>query len=861
MCVRLSLLCLLLWPVFAFPQNATLRGKVRNPQGEALAGIIIRQIDNTANGTASDADGKFSLVLPAGQNITLVFKGTGAREYTKEFFLRAGEIKEVDVIYDATVEVGTVEIVDIKAREDGIKPITTKLPTRLPTIQQGIEAYLIQAPVNFPSELSSSYNVRGGSFDENLIYVNDIQVYRPFLVRAGEQEGLSFPNPDMVQSIDFSAGGFQAKFGDKMSSVLDIQYARPDSFGGTFQIGLLGAQLQLEGISKNRKLTHNTGVRYRDNAYVLNSLDVSGDYNPRYADVQTYITWRPGHEYGPWELSFLGNYANNRYNFVPKTRETDVGSINEALRLTVFFEGQEITRFETYFGAFAARYNPSETSQIKFIASAFQTYESEYFDILGAYRLDELERDLGSDSFGEVLRNRGVGGFLQHGRNDLAATVYSGSVKGFKDFDAKNHLLQYGADLQIETIHDELNEFILVDSAGYASPRPPDEIGYEDPTDRPFQEIAMRERIKAVNEVSSSRVSAYVQDTWRKTLPNDHSFSATAGVRANHWTWNNQTVISPRANFSYTPRWLAARVNRETGKVDSIRKDIVLTAAIGYYYQPPFYREMRGFDGVVNPDIRAQKSIHYILGADYLFRAWDRSFKVVAEAYYKQMDDLIPYEVENVRQRYFAVNNARGYATGLDVMVNGEFIEGVQSWIRASVLKTEEDLRDDFYFLYLNSDGDTIRPGFTLNNAPVDSIRQEPGFIPRPPDQRFSFSMLFLDEMKNKPWYKVSVNFFFATGVPYGPPSRERYLDVNRTRSYLRADVGFSRDLFYKKKNKNNFVGKYIERGNIALEVFNLLGVNNVVNHQWIEDVNGRQYGIPTYLTGRRINLRFSMDF
>jgi len=459
-----------------------------------------------------------------------------------------------------------------------------------------------------------------------------------------------------------------------------------------------------------------------------------------------------------------------------------------------------------------------------------------------------------------VLRNRGVGGYLHHGRNDLAATVYSGSLKGFKDFDAKHHLLQYGADVQIETIRDELNEWTLLDSAGYASPRPNDVIGYTDPEDRPFQEIAIRDRAKAINEVNSTRVSAYVQDTWRHTLANRNSLSATAGLRANHWTFNGETVISPRANFSYTPRWLVARENEETSKVDSVRKEIVLTAAVGYYYQPPFYREMRGFDGVVNADIRAQKSIHYIVGADYIFRSWGRPFKVVTEAYYKSLNQIIPYEVENVRQRYFATNNARGYATGMDVMVNGEFIKGVQSWIRASMLKTEEDLTDDFYFLYLNANGDTIQPGFTIDSTPVDSIRQTPGFVPRPADQRFSFSMLFMDEMPNKPWYKVSVNFFFATGLPYGPPSRERYLDVNRTRSYLRADVGFSRDLFYKKK-KDNFLNRNIERGNIALEIFNLLGVNNIINHQWIEDVNGRLYGIPTYLTGRRINLRFSIDF
>jgi hypothetical protein len=847
-------------PLLCLSQTATLRGHVKNPKGDYLANVIIREKQNPVNGTATDLSGLFSLTIPAGQNVTLIFKGTGAAEYPRDFFLKAGEIREVDVIYDDAVNIGGVEIIDIRAREDGIKPIAIKLPTKLPTINQGIESYLIQAPVNFPSELSSSYSVRGGSFDENLIYVNDIQVYRPFLVRAGQQEGLSFTNPDMVSSVDFSAGGFQAKFGDKMSSVLDIQYARPDSFGGTFQIGLLGAQLQLEGISRNRKFTHNTGIRYRDYSYVLNSLDVQGDYKPRFGDLQTYLTWRPGHEYGPWELSFLGNYANNRYNFIPQTRQTDVGNINEALRLTVFFEGQEITKFETFFGAFAARYNPSETSQIKIIASAFQTYETEHFDILGAYRLDELERDLGSDKFGEVLKTRGVGGSLNHGRNDLAATVYTGSVKGFKDFDARKHLLQYGADLQIETVHDELNEWTYLDSAGYAQPRPDDSLGYTNPGMQPIQGIAIQDKARATNQINSSRISAYLQDTWRHTFEGGNSFSATAGVRANHWTFSGQTVISPRANFSYTPRWLASRRNETTGLPDSVRKDIVLTAAVGYYYQPPFYREMRGFDGQVNPDIRAQKSLHYIVGADYLFRAWDRSFKLVAEAYYKQMSNLIPYELENVRQRYFARNNAKGYATGFDVMVNGEFIEGVQSWVRASVLKTEEDLLDDSYYLYLNASGDTIQPGFTIDDTATDSLLQVPGFIPRPTDQRFSFSMLFLDEMPNKPWYKVSVNFFFATGLPYGPPSRERYLDVNRTRSYIRTDIGFSRDLFYRKKKDNRF-NRHIERGTISLEIFNLLGVNNIINHQWVEDVNGRLYGIPTYLTGRRINLRFSIDF
>jgi hypothetical protein len=538
-----------------------------------------------------------------------------------------------------------------------------------------------------------------------------------------------------------------------------------------------------------------------------------------------------------------------------------VGTINEALRLSVYFDGQEITQFQTYFGALSMRYNPSPTSQLKLIASAFQTYESEHFSVLGAYRLDELERDLGSDKFGEVLANKGVGGFLKNGRNDLNATVYSLSHKGFKEIDYLHHLIQWGADYQIERIHDQLNEWQLVDSAGFASTHPGDSIGYTNPSAQGSQLIPIRDRIRATNDVYSQRISGYIQDTYKKKWSESgSSFSATAGLRANHWTYNGQTVVSPRLNMAYTPNWIQKRKDKDTGAMDSVKKDIVLTASVGYYYQPPFYREMRGFDGKVNPNIRAQRSIHYILGADYIFHAWDRPFKFVAQAYYKQLNSLIPYELDNVRQRYFATNNAHGYATGVDLMLNGEFIKGVQSWLRASVMKTAEDLTDDFYYIYLNNQGDTIYPGYTLNNVAVDSIRKTPGYIPRPTDQRFSFSMLFQDQMPKKPQYKVLLNMFFATGLPYGPPTHQRYLDVSRTRAYFRTDIGFSRDLFYTKK-KNNAFNRNIEKGSISLEVFNLLDVKNIINHQWIEDVSGKQYGIPTYLTGRRINLRFSISF
>ena len=838
-------------------QSATIKGTVTNPKGELIPGLVITVTEFPSLGCATDQRGHFSLSVKPNTDITLEFHGLGDQVQKQTFVLANGEVKDIDVVFDNSHMLQEFVIYDKGDRAGGLQQLEIKLPTKLPTINQGIEAYLIQSAANMPSELSSSYSVRGGSFDENLVYVNDVQIYRPFLVRAGQQEGLSFPNPDMVSNIKFSAGGFAAKYGDKMSSVLDIQYARPDSFSGKFQAGFLGTQLQLGGRSKKGTFTHNTGFRYKNYSYILNSLDVSGDYKPRFNDLQTYLTYRPKGEYSVWEFSFLGNYSSNRYNFIPSTRQTDVGTINEALRLTVYFEGQEISKYDTYFGAFSTRYTPSEASQVRLTFSAFNTYETESFDILGAYRLDELDRDLGSDQFGSVLTNRGVGAFLNHARNTLNAQVYQATLRGSREFDRSHHLLEYGADFSIEHIHDQLNEWNVVDSSGFATTHPLDSIGYTNPNLQPNQIVPIKQRIKANNYVDSNRMNAFIQDTWKKRLNNGASIIATAGVRGNYWTFNDQHVISPRVNVAYNPTWIAKRVN-ESGKIDSLRKDIIIRASYGYYYQPPFYREMRGFDGKVNPNIRAQKSIHYVAGVDYVFSAAGRPFKLVGEVYYKKMDNIIPYELQNVRQRYFAENSAKGYAYGSDLMLNGEFIKGVQSWLRVSYMKTMEDIKNDYYYILLNSDGDTIYNGYTLNNVPVDTIVVHPGYIPRPTDQRVSVSMLFMDQMKNHPEYKIIMNFYFATGLPYGPPDQRRYNDVYRTRSYMRADLGMSRDLFV---NKNKRKSKFFQSGSISLEVFNLLGVNNIINHEWIEDINGRQYGIPTYLTGRRINLRLALDF
>jgi hypothetical protein len=843
-----------------FSQTGTVEGVVRDDQGLTLPNAHIYDKDNPKLYTFSDLDGYYSIDIPADRSIILVYKFVAGANEQKRVTVKEGETISVNVFIRSIETMGSADVSANGERQKPMQRLDPRIINGIPTPNDGIEGILITAPVNITNELSSSYSVRGGSFDENLVYVNDIQVYRPFLVRAGQQEGLSFPNPDMVESIEFSAGGFEAKYGDKMSSVLDIKYRRPNKFGGTVSGSFLGGSAQLEGISKNKKFTHNSGVRYKANSYLLGSLDTQGDYNPRYTDFQTYVTFTPK-EYGSLEFSFLGNYSRNRYNFVPSTRQTDIGNINEALRLTVYYEGQEVSSFETYFGAVSANYSPSEKTLLRFIASAFKTYEEEHYDLLGQYFLDELERDLGSDSFGEVLRNRGVGGFLEHARNDLDATVLNVTHKGFTDLDSRGQFIEWGARWQQEIIDDRLSEWVLIDSAGFASPHPQDSIGYIDPAVQPQQEIYLHDVIKATNLLNSNRMTAYIQDSFNWKREGLGKFTANVGVRGHYWDFNQEFVWGPRGNFSFQPEWKRTLTDPETGLDSVVTKNIVLTLAGGVYWQPAFYREMRDLNGGINTDIQAQQAIHIVAGMDYLFYGWGRPFKLVAEMYYKDLNRLIPYEVENVKLRYYAKNNSNGYATGVDVMLNGEFIDGVQSWVRASVLRTEEDLTDDFYYQYINSDGVTIVPGYTLNDDAVDSTLVEPGFIPRATDQHFTFSLLFQDEMPKWPSYKVLVSLYYGSPLPFGPPSFERYKDILRTPSYRRVDIGFRKDLITEKNRGKNKFNTAFHEGWVSLEIFNVLGINNTINYTWIEDVSGRQYAIPNFLTGRRVNVKLALRF
>lgn len=791
----------------------------------------------------TDANGYYELLVPSDTSITIVFDYLSFKRRQKTITLSANERLQLNqTLVEDTRVLGTVEIVE-SGRTTTLKSLPTK-DIYLPSGGGEFNALLFTQPgVYNKNELSSQYSVRGGNFDENLVYVNDIEIYRPFLIRSGQQEGLSFVNSDLVSNVLFSAGGFDAKYGDKMSSVLDIQYRRPRELAGTVSASLLGTNLHLEGASKDLRFTWLTGARYKSNRYVLGSLDTDGEYRPRFTDVQAFFTYDVS---DVWELNFLGNYASNKFSVIPQTRETTFGTINEALRLKVYFEGQEVDEFQTLMGALTGVYHPNNDLNMKFIGSVFRSKETETFDILGEYWIDELETDFGKETFGQVKFNRGVGGFLNHGRNYLDAYVFNLEHKGVKSKGRDQTL--WGVKVQREMIEDRLSEWKMIDSAGYALPQ-----------GDPFV-IELQDVYKTINKLQSNRYSGYFQKVWNWETKDTSQISLSAGARASYWEVNRQPLMSPRATFSYKPRWTRTVTEDSVEVIKS--PDILFRFSAGLYHQPPFYREIRDIEGNLNLDVKAQTSIHFVLGSDLNFKAWNRPFKFVSEVYYKQLENIIPYEIDNVRIRYYAANNARGYATGVDMKVNGQFVNGVESWFSLSFMQTREDITGDYYYDYYNSDGAKILPGYTLNNIAVDSVRHEPGYIPRPTDQRVNFALFFQDKMPRFPDFRMHLNLLFGTGVPFGPPSLERYKDTLRMPPYRRVDIGFSYQLVKEdKKLPEKSIFKHLRSVWIGMEVFNLLQVNNTISYFWLTDVTGRQYAIPNYLTARQLNARMIVKF
>lgn len=809
---------------------ASIYGKVSDENEKVLEAVTVSILGST-KGTFTDNKGSYELKIPADSAVKVVFSYVGFKKEEKIIQLKAGERSKINInLKYSSANILEVTVEDKQSRTQSITRIDPKSVDIATSVTGGVEALLKTLPgVSSNNEMSSQYMVRGGNFDENLVYVNDIEIYRPLLVRGGQQEGLSFVNNDMVSSISFSAGGFEAKYGDKMSSVLDIRYRKPREFAGSFQASMLGASVHAEGASKGYRFTYQIGARQKSNQYLLGNMEMRGEYAPSFTDLQTFLTYDISDK---WELNFLGNISRNVFRFIPATRETEFGYINEALRFTVFFEGQEESSFNTFMGAISSIHRPTKDLTLKFIASSFRTIESETFDISGAYRLDELERDLGSDDFGEAVSNRGIGEYINHARNQLNGQIYNLEHRGYLDNDDWN--LKWGLKGQAEIIDDKLREWNMIDSAGYSVPR------------APADEILLQDVIRTDINLQSTRLTSFVQNSWYWGDSTDYSI--TAGVRTHYWSLNNQIVVSPRMNFSMKPNW---------------KQDILFRASAGYYHQPPFYRELRGIDGTINKDVKAQTSIHFVLGSDLNFTAWNRPFKFVSELYYKHMENLVPYEVDNVRIRYYADNNAVGYATGLDLKVNGEFIKGIDSWASLSIMQTKEDILDDFFYQYFNSDGDRIIPGFTANRTPVDSIRVEPGYIPRPTDQRYVFGLFFQDYLPKFPDFKMNINMLFGARLPFGPPTFERYRDTLRMPAYRRVDIGFSYQILSedKRPKKENSPLKHFKTMWVSLDVFNLLDINNTISYLWIRDAGNRQYAVPNYLTPRLVNLRLVTKF
>lgn len=801
-----------------FAQMATLKGVLLDEDNKPIENATIR-----ANnlGTISNTNGFYLLQIPANKNVKVEFSHVRHKLVRVAFNLKSGQEFEFNPVLKTDIEqIETVIITGTKRSVlEGVTTISPKIIRTIKGAQPGVENLLKTLPgVNISNELSTQYSVRGGNFDENLVYVNDIEVYRPFLVRSGQQEGLSFVNTAMVDNLEFSAGGFQAKYGDKLSSVLDITYRKPTRFGLGVDLNLLGGSITAEGTSKNQKISALVGLRYRDNSLLVDAKETQTNYDPKFLDAQTYLTYQMTPKF---ELSFLGNITSNTYNYAPKTRQTNFGTLENPIALLVFYEGQEQDAYNTYFGALKGSYQVNDNLNLKLITSNFHTTEQEYFDILAQYRLGEVNSNIGDENLGEVEFSEGIGGQINHARNDLDALISTVEHRGTYKKN-KNHF-QWSIKYTNEDIRDRVVEWEVIDSAGF-SINPPNLDQFDNQPYTPDTgPLVPFQNIRATNNTTVERLQAFAQWSKRSTLGKNEVFY-NFGVRAHQWrvsgediSSKQQMVFSPRAQFSIKP---------------NSKKDMLFRLSGGLYYQPPFYRELRDANGTVNSNVKAQKSVHIVAGHEYSFELWKRPFKLVSEIYFKNLSDVNPYTVENVRIRYAANNNAEAYAYGLDMRLNGEFVPGTESWFSFGYLKTEEAIGG----------------------------RE---FIARPMDQRLKFGVLFQDYIPKLPNMKMYLNLVYNTGVPGGSPS---YADVysyqNRLPDYKRADIGMSYVVVDSKNKAKNGWKKRFKELSVGVEIFNVFDVQNSITNTWVRDVySKRQYSIPNYLTPRVFNVRLDLRF
>lgn len=770
-------------PTLVLAQRAVVEGLVVGKDQNPLSGATI-QLQQSSGSTVTDSTGFFRLSAPAEDSIRLRVSYVGYQPREFRLKLAEGERRSLLVVmqeWDRVLDEVSVQEnrQEVYREQSSMSRIEPKEIEHFPSPFNDISAVLGTLPgVRQNNELSSSYSVRGGNFDENLVYVNEIPVYRPFLVRAGQQEGLGFVNPSMVRDLSFSSGGWQAKWGDKLSSVLNIEYKEPDTTAAMLSIGLLGGAAQVEGASRNKRFTYLAGFRHKSAQYLLNTLETEGEYLPKFTDFQSFLRYQLNPRN---ELSFLLSYARNRYLVEPQSRQTSFGTLDKPFQLNVGFEGREILNYDMFQNALKLNTRWNKKLKTTWIASYLHTLEREYVDVEGGYFLCNIDPNPDSDTFNECLSTLGIGTDYQNIRNLLKAYIFNLQTRNEWKF-APDQLLEFGLQLGNERVEDRLREWEFTDSAD-------------------FVQIKTHRLITNDIRLVNHRFEGYLQNTsslgaGRHTLH--------YGVRAHYFSLNKQWLFSPRIQYAYRPVWI---------------KDVVFTAAAGVYHQPPLYREFRTPAGEIRPDVLAQSSLHMIGGADLNFRMWDRPFNFVTEVYYKKLWNVNAYDVDNVRIRYFANNEAEAYAAGADFRLSGEFIPGAESWFSLGIMKTEENLFFD-----------------------------DRGYIPRPSDQRVNFGVFFQDHIPNDPSYRVYLKLLYGSGLPFGPVQSLEYRNIFQGRAYRRVDIGFSKIITpYFFHMKTLWLG---------LEVLNLLGNYNVISYSWVNDFENNQYAVPNSLSSRFLNLK-----
>ena len=820
--------------------QTTYQGQITDISGNLPIELVTIFFDGDNLPVESDQDGRYRITTASSGAGTLVFSRLGYEELKVSVSLN-NRVNTLDVqltAIDADIE---VTITDNRIDRAGITTNNAEAIRLLPSTTGNLESVLPHIALGARSgsggELTSQYNVRGGNYDENLVYVNDFEIFRPQLIRAGQQEGLSFPNIDLIRDLSFSSGGYESRYGDRMSSVLDIKYKRPEEFKGSLSGSLLGGSTHIEGSkvlgkSDYQKLRYLVGARYKTNRYLLGSLDTQGEYNPDFVDIQAYLTYDVTREI---QIGLLSNYNRSDFNFIPRTRNTALGLIQESLQLTTIFEGEEDDSFRTGMVGASITFIPDRERNptfLKLLASTYRGVEEENIDIRGFYRLSQVEGDISSDNFGEEIAVLGTGTEHDFSRNRLFNTITNVQLKGGLELqnrtdEGKSHFLQYGVKYQSELFDDRLNEWVRIDSAGFSLPFNP-------------TQVLLDQVLKSENEIRSTKITGFIQDTYSNFHEGRSDLSLTVGTRFSYWDLPGVFNVSPRAQLLYKP----ASGSDGTGTTYKF--------STGVYYQTPFYRELRRPDGTINTDIRPQRSLHFVGGLtkDFLWKKLsNKPFRFIAEAYYKSFSDLISYNVDNVRLRYSGENDATGSALGLDLRLNGEFVPGAESWFNLSYLRARESITD-VQHQRRTPEGEVLL---------VDDV-------PRPSDQAFSMSIFFQDYLPANENIRVFLNLNFSTGLPFGLPDAEanrEFRNIFRFTPYRRVDMGFGLQLWKKEwlNEKPGHLLRSFDNAWLNLEVFNLLGVANQTSNTWVRTVFSQQFAVPDNLTNRRVNLKFRVDF